>query len=215
LSDAANQFVKLRRIFQRLYCIALERRPDAIICVDYSGFNRRFAHAIKKYVRSRRDWFHDWNPKIIQYVSPQVWASREGRAYQMAKDYDLLLSIFPFEKEWYAKRVPDLRVEFVGHPLFDRYPARRQLIASTDVSGSACGCPGVVLLRGSQTSERARHLAFLLGSWDKIRRELPAARGRMVLPNDSLLQQARARGLPSGLDCRAGGMSEALREADL
>ena len=88
--------------------------------MDFSGFNRRFAHAIRQYTRGRADWFHDWNPRIIRYVSPQVWASREGRAYQMARDYDLVLSIFPFEKEWYAKRVPELRVEFVGHPIVER-----------------------------------------------------------------------------------------------
>src|SRR2546421_1543436 len=98
LSDAAKNYFKFRRIFQQLHHLALEREPDAIICVDFSGFNRRFAHAIKGYVRSRQDWFHDWAPKIIQYASPQVWASRSGRAYQMARDFDLLLSIIPFEK---------------------------------------------------------------------------------------------------------------------
>ena len=121
LSEALKNYLKFRRLFHQLFQLALERQPDAIICVDFSGFNRRFAHAIRQYTRARADWFHDWNPKIIQYVSPQVWASREGRAYQMARDYDLVLSIFPFEKEWYAKRVPQLRVEFVGHPIVDRY----------------------------------------------------------------------------------------------
>ena len=78
--------------------------------------------AVKKYVRSHQGPFANWNPKLIQYVSPQVWASREGRARKMAQDFDLLLSIFPFEKEWYAERVPRLRVEFVGHPIIDRHP---------------------------------------------------------------------------------------------
>src|SRR5437763_10971830 len=121
LSDVLKNYSKFKRLFRQLHNLALERQPDAIVCVDFSGFNRRFARAMKEYVRAHTDWFHDWNPKIIQYVSPQVWASREGRAYQMARDYDLLLSIFPFEKEWYAKRVPGLRVEFVGHPIVDRY----------------------------------------------------------------------------------------------
>ena len=121
LSEALKHYLKFRRLFYQLFRLALERQPDAIICVDFSGFNRRFAHAIRQYTRGRNDWFHDWNPRIIQYVSPQVWASREGRAYQMARDYDAVLSIFPFEKQWYAKRVPQLRVEFVGHPIAERY----------------------------------------------------------------------------------------------
>src|SRR5439155_16703601 len=88
LSDALKKYFKFRRLFDQLYKLTLDREPDAIICVDFAGFNRRFAHAIKEYVRSHLDWFHAWNPKLIQYVSPQVWASREGRAYQMARDYD-------------------------------------------------------------------------------------------------------------------------------
>jgi lipid-A-disaccharide synthase len=121
LSDALGNYVTFRRLFHRLYELALEREPEAIICVDFSGFNCRFAHAIKQYARSHSDWFHDWAPKLIQYVSPQVWASREGRAYRMARDYDLLLSIIPFESAWFAKRVPGFRVQFVGHPMVDRY----------------------------------------------------------------------------------------------
>src|SRR5438105_3858462 len=87
LSDVIKNYAKFRRLFTKLYRLALEREPDAIICVDFSGFNRRFAHAIKRYARNKQDWFHDWNPKIIQYISPQVWASREGRIYQIAQDF--------------------------------------------------------------------------------------------------------------------------------
>ena len=67
-----------------------------IIGVDYGGFNLRFGQAVKAYVRDNP--FSKWNPKIVQFVSPQVWASRPGRADKLARDYDLLLSIFPFEK---------------------------------------------------------------------------------------------------------------------
>ena len=121
VSEAFQNYLKFRRLFKRLFQLALQREPDAIICVDFGYFNRRFAQAIRHYTRARADWFHDWHPTIVQYVSPQVWASREGRVYQMARDCDLVLSIFPFEKEWYAKRVPKLRVEFGGHPVVDRY----------------------------------------------------------------------------------------------
>ena len=115
ISDVLKNYFKFRRLFNQLLKLAIERKPDVIIGVDFGGFNLRFGHAIKEYVRNNP--FSKWNPKIVQFVSPQVWASRPGRANLLAADYDLLLSIFPFEKDWYAQRVPKLRVEFVGHPM--------------------------------------------------------------------------------------------------
>jgi len=122
LEDVLKHYFKFRRLFNQLLTLAIERKPDAIIGVDFGGFNLRFGHAIKQYVRNNP--FLKWNPKIIQFVSPQVWASRPGRANRLAADYDLVLSIFPFEKDWYAQRVPKLRVEFVGHPMIGRFGVR-------------------------------------------------------------------------------------------
>jgi lipid-A-disaccharide synthase len=212
ISDALKNYFKFRRLFYQLYHLALERQPDALICVDFSGFNRPFAHAIRQYTRARSDWFHDWNPKIIQYVSPQVWASREGRAYQIARDYDVVLSIFPFEKDWYAKRVPQLRVEFVGHPIADRYrEGQRARGAGQEHRRTST----LLLLPGSRTSELARHLPVMLGALALIRAQMPDLRVRMVLPNESLLQQAKAQSLPGNLEVQAGGLPESLSEADL
>src|ERR1017187_6124445 len=98
ISDVLKNYFKFRRLFNQLLALAIERKPDVVIGVDYGGFNLRFGHAIKQYVRNNP--FAKWNPKIIQFVSPQVWASRPGRADKLARDYDLLLSIFPFEKDW-------------------------------------------------------------------------------------------------------------------
>jgi len=178
LSEVLKNLAKFRRLFAQLYRLALERKPDAIICVDFSGFNRRFAHAIRKYHRARKGWFHDWNPRIVQYVSPQVWASREGRAYQMAQDFDLLLSIFPFERDWYAARVPKLRVEFVGNPIIDRYGAT----PAEAKPKTAEGPQTVILLPGSRPGELARHLPVLLETLKRIRAVLPQVEARMVLP---------------------------------
>jgi lipid-A-disaccharide synthase len=214
LSDPIKHYFKFRRLPQRLYLLALERQPDVIICVDYSGFNRRFARAIRAYTRSHQGWFHGWQPKIVQYVSPQVWASRPGRAYQLARDYDLLLSIFPFEKEWYARRVPRLRVEFVGHPLIDRH-----LIAETRSSSPSRqhspDSPRIVILPGSRPAELTRHLPVMLGALIKLRGEVSNLRARMVLPNETLLRQAREMALPPDLQVQAGGLAEALAESDL
>ena len=78
ISDVLKNYFQFRRLFNQLLALAIERKPDAIIGVDYGGFNLRFGHAIKKYVRGNP--FSKWNPKIVQFVSPQVWAShRAGR----------------------------------------------------------------------------------------------------------------------------------------
>jgi len=208
ITGAIKGYPKFRRLFQQLYHLALENEPDAIICVDFSGFNRRFAHAIKSHVRTRRGWFHDWNPKIIQYVSPQVWASREGRAYQLARDYDLLLSILPFEKEWYAKRVPRLRVEFVGHPILDRY--QRHTSSPTIATSSS---PVLTLLPGSRPNELAAHLPVMLEALATINRSILNLRGLMILPNEKLVGKARSFNLPSNLQVLIGGLADALSQS--
>jgi lipid-A-disaccharide synthase len=212
LTEALKHYFKFRRLLHQLFHLALERQPDAIICVDFSGFNRRFAQAIRRYTRRHADWFHDWDPKIIQYVSPQVWASREGRAWQMARDYDMVLSIFPFEKDWYARRVPRLRVEFVGHPIADRYGERPR---AGEQRQEALVTPRLLLLPGSRASELARHLPVMTGALVLIRAQMPKLRVRMVLPTESLLRQAKALSLPVNWEVQVGGLPESLADADV
>jgi lipid-A-disaccharide synthase len=210
LSEVLRDYLKFRRLFHQLLRLARDRQPEAVICVDFSGFNRRFAHAVKEYARRHADWFHDWQPKLIQYVSPQVWASREGRAFQMARDYDLLLSIFPFEKAWYAKRVPRLRVEFVGHPIVDRYGERRR---ATDEGRGDKRAPLVLLLPGSRVSELMRHLPVMLDALKLVRAKAPNLRARMVLPDEPLAERAKGFDLPAELTVQVGGLPESLAEA--
>ncbi len=153
ISDVLKNYFKFRRLFNQLLALAIERKPDVIIGVDYGGFNLRFGHAIKEYVRDNP--FSKWNPKIVQFVSPQVWASRPGRADLLAADYDLLLSIFPFEKDWYAQRVPKLRVEFVGHPMVGRFRMTSWRTEVTEGENRLSGAltRHILLLPGSRKSE--------------------------------------------------------------
>ncbi len=212
--EVLKNLQKFRGLFDQLYKLALEREPDAIICVDFSGFNRRFAHAIRQYTRQRRGWFHDWTPKIIQYALPQIWASRPGRAFQMARDYDLLLSHFPFEKEWDTKLVPQLHVEFVGNPLVDRYSKYRETLYSPPalLPGSS---PRVLLLPGSRRGELRRHLPVMVRALAMIRASLPNLRARMVLPDQRLIQQAKTLGIPAFLEVQEGALAEALADTDV
>jgi len=68
--------------------------------------NRRFAHAVRQYVRPRRDWFHDWRTQVINVSAPGLGLARTAATYQMERDYDSAAEHIPFEKDWYAMRVP-------------------------------------------------------------------------------------------------------------
>jgi lipid-A-disaccharide synthase len=212
ISDVLKNYFKFRRLFHQLLKLAIERKPDAIIGVDYGGFNLRFGHAVKEYIRNNP--FSKWNPKVIQFVSPQVWASRPGRANLMAADYDLLLSIFPFEKDWYAKRVPKLRVEFVGHPMVGRFSSvGTRCSASEDARQRV---PTILLLPGSRADELRRHLPVMLGALKLIQEKLPASRAKMVLPDEALKQLAdKLSALPSDTEIQIGNLPQALAQADV
>lgn len=87
-------------------------KPDAIILIDYPGFNLRIAEFGKKE-----------GIKVIYYISPQIWAWKESRIKKIKRDVDKMLVILPFEKEFYSQR--GMEVEFVGHPLLDAIGSRK------------------------------------------------------------------------------------------
>ena len=109
LVEVLKNYGKFRKIFWDLVREAEQRKPEAVVLVDFPGFNLRFAAQMK-----RR------GIKVIYYISPQLWAWHASRAKQIERDVDLMLVIFPFEKDWYAQHTPKLRVEFVGHPFAER-----------------------------------------------------------------------------------------------
>jgi lipid-A-disaccharide synthase len=237
ITDVLKNILKFRRLFNQLLALAIERKPDVIIGIDFGGFNLRFGQAVKKYVRENP--FSTWDPKIVQFVSPQVWASRPGRADKLARDYDLLLSIFPFEQAWYAKRVPKLRVEFVGHPMIGRFTnddlrftsrdpkagSSRGNEAQTEIGNRKSeirnqseppqvGCYNILLLPGSRKSELQRHLPVMLDALKLIQEKLPAAKAKMVLPNPALVSLAKSLGA-NNLEIQIGELPWALAESDV
>jgi len=211
LTDALRHYAQFRALFRRLLDLACARQPDLVVLVDFSGFNRRFAQALRRRLRPQKGPFHNWHPKIVQYVSPQVWASRPGRADSLARDIDLLLCLFPFEKAWYARRAPQLRVEFVGHPLLDRYPVAR--VSGAAQAGSS-EPPLVVLLPGSRAGELNRHLPVMLAAARLIAAQQPA-QFSLVLPNEALAAVARQQpgAAMAGLKITVGGLADELARA--
>jgi lipid-A-disaccharide synthase len=91
-----------------------ESKPDAVVLIDYPGFNLRLARALRKQSHGR---------KTIYYISPQVWAWNRKRIKKMARFIDLVLCIFPFETDLYT--ASGLRAVFVGHPMIGRLETQK------------------------------------------------------------------------------------------
>ena len=103
--EVAQVLPRFISAFRTLKAAAIKRSPDAVVLVDWPEFNLRLATSL-----------HRRGIKVIYYISPQLWAWRPRRISNIKRDVDLLLSILPFESEWYKTRGVD-HVEFVGHPL--------------------------------------------------------------------------------------------------
>ena len=169
LVEVLRNYGKFRRIFWWLVGQAEDRRPDAVVLVDFPGFNLRFSRQMKR----RRI-------KVVYYISPQLWAWHASRAKQIERDVDLMLTIFPFEKDWYARHAPKLRVEFVGHPFADRMKDERGAIGG--------GENLVLLLPGSREREVARIWPILRQVVDKLP---PDTRFVAAVVNESMAARVR------------------------
>ena len=133
--------VILRRV-RDIAGVAMTRRPDAVVLIDSPDFNHRIAQRLKRLA-----------PQIptINYVAPQVWASRQYRARAMARDFDLLLALLPFEPPFFEKY--GLNTVFVGHPVIER---ARLMTGGPELRaklGIAPEAPVLCVLPGSRTSE--------------------------------------------------------------
>lgn len=128
-------------------------QPDAVILVDYPGFNLRIAK-----------WAKQQGIKVIYYISPQVWAWKENRVKMMKKCIDKMIVILPFEKNYYKDKW-DWEVEYVGHPLvevIDRFllSTEQNRHASIESDNQLAGI--VALLPGSRKQEIAKKLPIML-----------------------------------------------------
>jgi lipid-A-disaccharide synthase len=121
---------------------AVQTRPDAVVVIDSPDFTHRVARGIKK---------RDPAIRTVDYVAPQVWASRAYRARKMAHYFDLVLALFPFEVPFFEKY--GLKAAFVGHPVIERAAkvvGGEALRARLSIAADA---PLLALLPGSRTSE--------------------------------------------------------------
>ena len=216
LWEVLKNYFKFRKLFQQLINLAIKKEPNAIVLIDYPGFNLRFARAIRNHQRQGTGAFKKWQPKIIAFVSPQIWAWKENRLKQITSDFDLMLSIFPFEKSWYAKRAPNFNVEFVGHPLVDRFSIEKNKNNKTTSNPDLfTDHPEVLLLPGSRQRELEKHLPVMLEAVKIIATELKI-KVRIVLPDKKMLSLAKHI-VPTGTEIilQIGNLEESLNHAIL
>jgi lipid-A-disaccharide synthase len=161
LAEIALALPQFWRAYKALKQAAIERRPAAVILVDWPDFNLRLARAL-----------HRRGLRVIYYISPQLWAWRSYRVRNIRRDVDLLLAILPFEPDWYKTRNVE-HVEFVGHPLageaFARY-GREEFCRRNNLDPRL---PIIALLPGSRRKELERILPPMLDAANVISREQP------------------------------------------
>jgi lipid-A-disaccharide synthase len=147
--------------YKALLAAAEEKKPDVAVLVDFPDFNLKLAKSLKK--RGFR---------VVYYISPQLWAWRKYRVGAIRKYVDLLLTILPFEKEWYAKHGFD-RVEFVGNPLANEVAPRLTKDELCSTLGISKDKPLIALLPGSRHNEIVRILPVLIESALAIEEKQP------------------------------------------
>lgn len=159
------------RIFRDLKKRALREKPDAVILIDYPGFNIRFA----------KNMFNNGIP-VIWYISPQVWAWAKWRIPKLARYCSKMLVIFPFETETYSHTKLD--TVFVGHPLVDIVKARQYPVADRNPEL-------VVLLPGSRFNEINRLFIPMLQTSVILHKKHPSLKFIVSTPHQAIYERVK------------------------
>jgi lipid-A-disaccharide synthase len=175
LLEVVVHLPRLYRVLWGLEAVLDQERPDAVMLIDYPGFNLKLAAAAK--ARGIPVYF---------YSSPQVWAWRGGRLRTIARVVDLMIVLFPFEAPLYRQAGVD--VEFLGHPLVGQQAGAEEVAALRDRLALAAGRPVVAVMPGSRPSELKRNLPPLLAGIRLI--EAAGYRAHFVLPVAASLDAA-------------------------
>lgn len=200
--EVLKRIVFFRRVFREMEALARERRPEAVLLVDYPGFNLRFAAKA-----------HAMGIKVIYYICPQVWAWHRERIPKMAACVDRLMAIFPFEPAVFQGT--SLKVDFVGHPLVEVIDAALQEPPATLPWH---GSPRIALMPGSRHTEIERLLPPFCAAAALIESRYPEATFLLPAPTEAIAGQV-ARLLatfpvkPRRLEIVQGDSREVLRQS--
>ncbi len=153
--EVLKHYQEFKKIFHTLLAHVRDTRPDAVILVDYPGFNLRLAPEIKKL-----------GIRVIYYISPQVWAWKEKRVETVRNYTDRMLVLFPFEKGFYARH--NIDVTLVGHPLVDIVKTEQEPRDYLRAHGIPEGHTVIGLLPGSRRNEINNLLPIMLKAGQEI-----------------------------------------------
>ncbi|WP_101913096.1 lipid-A-disaccharide synthase [Megasphaera vaginalis (ex Bordigoni et al. 2020)] len=181
-------FFRLRSFLVKLMA---EERPDALVCIDYPGFNMRL---IKKAKAA--------GIPVIYYILPTIWAWQKGRGPVIAKYTDLAVSLFPFEADLY--RAIGANVIYTGHPLLDTVRPALTKAASYAYFGLSADKPVVLLMPGSRMQEVTGLLPTMLEGAKLIAEAVPEV--QFIMPRASTIDGGILRDLvaASGLAVHIG-----------
>ena len=170
LWEVLKQYRYFRREFGRTIEEIARAQADAVVLIDYPGFNLRLARALRRQLPRL---------KIIYYISPQVWAWNRRRIPKMARYLDLMLCIFPFEAELYNQS--GLRTVFVGHPMIESLAARRVPPSRDAIL--------IGLFPGSRAREIRKILPVMLATAARIAAVKPHIRFEIAAASATLARQ--------------------------
>ncbi len=172
LVEVLKHFDVISAAFLKLKKILLNERPDLLILIDYPGFNLRLAKIAKKA-----------GVKVLYYISPQIWAWRQGRVKKIARLVDHMAVILPFEAPFYESAgVP---VSFVGHPMLDLVNVNMEKAEAAASFGLNPDQKIVGLFPGSRRNEIERLLPVIVASAVELKQRFPEV--QFVLPLASTL----------------------------
>jgi len=170
--EVLKHYQWFKQRFNEMLAEVEELKPDVLILIDYPGFNLRLAYAVKKSLP---------NTKIVYYISPQVWAWNKGRIPRMAETLDLMLCIFPFEKEIFESA--GLATVFTGHPLVDELEHKREDVSrEQDLIG---------LFPGSREREVSRLFPVMVETARRIHSHNPEWKFEAAAASEVLAERMR------------------------
>ncbi|MBB3230020.1 lipid-A-disaccharide synthase [Halomonas stenophila] len=207
LVEVVRHLPELLRVRRTLKRDALDWRPDIMVGIDAPDFNLGLERALR-----------EAGITTAHYVSPSVWAWRQGRVKGIARSVDAMLTFLPFEAAFYARhRVP---VAFVGHPLADELPLVNDRQGARDALGLPTTGPLLAVLPGSRANEIRFLGATFLDTAERLCREREAL--RVVIPAATPARRAELEALLEGREALrgrvtlvAGRAREAMVASDL
>lgn len=174
-TDVLKSFPRLYRQFHLVKKSIMNANPDAVILIDYPGFNLRMARILRK---------EGFKGKIVQYISPSVWAHGKNRIKTMSENLNLLLTIYPFEANYFSHTT--LPVKYIGNPLVEN-------ISSHQIDrtwAKKVGIPNIDniigIFPGSRKSEIKNNLPFHLNAAKIFKDKNPSVLFAISLAHEDL-----------------------------